>query len=136
MTEQGPGQSGLDLWPREHDLPPYWDGLAVEWGEWDDTGRGFMCPPPKPERCGRCDSVRPRLFNVGRIWTNPATAPPAIGPARLRRGKHLVGIITAFRCLDCYHDRVLDHAGQNWDLDETDYTDDGSWDITAPGRPQ
>ena len=23
-------QVGLDLWPREHDLPPRWDGLAID----------------------------------------------------------------------------------------------------------
>lgn len=128
-------QLGLELWPREHDLPPRWDGLPVEWGCWDDTGRAFMCPPPKPQRCARCGSEHPRLINVGRLWTDPATAPPAIGPTRLRRGRHLVGVISAFRCPDCGHDSVLDHLGNEWDLDETDYTDDGSWDVTASGRP-
>lgn len=133
--KRGPGnvdQLGLELWPREHDLPPRWDGLPVEWGAWDDTGRAFMCPPPKPQRCTQCGSERPRLINVGRLWTDPATAPPAIGRTRLRQGRHLVGVISAFRCPDCGHDSVLDHLGGDWDLDETDYTDDGSWDVTTP----
>lgn len=122
----------FDLWAREHDLPPRWDGLPVVWGAWDDTGRVFVCPPPKPESCDRCGSARPRLFNVGRIWTDPETAPAAIGLARLRRGRHLIGIISAFRCPACGHDSVLDHENRNWDLDETDYTDDGSWDTSRP----
>ena len=46
MSEAGQ-QLGLDLWAREHDLPPRWDGLLVEWGDWDDIGRMFICPPPK-----------------------------------------------------------------------------------------
>lgn len=126
---RAPEQGQFELWPRDHDLPPRWDGLPVQWGHWSDTGTVFMCPPAKPQRCDQCGSSRPRLLNVGRLWTDPQTAPPAIGVARLRRGKHLVGIMSAFRCPDCGHDTVLDPAGQEWDLDETDYTDDGS---TAP----
>ncbi|GAT07597.1 hypothetical protein H7I77_25405 [Mycolicibacterium novocastrense] len=126
------GQFGLDLWPREHDLPPRWDGLVVEWGDWDDTAGVFVCPPPRsPQRCEICGSTRPPLINSGRIWTDPATAPPAIGRVRMRRGRHLVGRITAFRCADCEHDTVLDPNGQMWDLDPTDYTDDGSWDVAT-----
>lgn len=128
-------QPGLELWPREHDLPPRWDGLPVEWGEWREPVNVFLCPPPRqPERCDHCASTGPRSMSVGRIWTDPATAPPAIGRARMRHGRHLVGIITAFRCDDCAHDTVLDPSGVLWDLDETDYTDDGSWDTGA--RPQ
>lgn len=131
MSEAGE-QLGLELWAREHDLPPRWDGLLVEWGDWDDTGRMFICPPPKrPSRCGQCGSTRPRLICTGRVWTDPATSPPAIGRARMRRGRHLVGMMSAFRCPDCEHDSVLDSNGQEWDLDETDYTDDGSFDVTA-----
>lgn len=129
-----PDQISLELWPRDHDLPPRWDGLPVDWGEWDDSGRGFVCPPPRPQCCDRCGSPRPRLFNVGRIWTDPGTAPPAIGVARLRRGRHLVGVIAAFRCPDCEHDSVLDHHEKSWDLDDTDYTDKGSWEIGSPAR--
>lgn len=129
MTDQrggGSGQLGLELWPREHDLPPRWDGLPVQWGQWEDTATIVVCPPPKPERCDRCKSDRPRLLNIGRIWTDPLAAPPAIGIARLRRGRHLVGILSAFRCPECGHDSVLDPEDQYWDLDETDYADVGS----------
>ncbi|OYN76835.1 hypothetical protein [Mycolicibacterium sphagni] len=27
-------QTELPLWERKHDLPPRWDGMPVEWGEW------------------------------------------------------------------------------------------------------
>lgn len=128
------GQLGLELWPREHDLPPRWDGRPVVWGEWDDTGRAFMCPPPKPHRCERCGSTRPRLFNVGRVWTNLVTTAPATDAATERQ--RLIGIISAFRCPGCGHDSVLDHQNREWVLDETDYTADGSWETASSGRPR
>ncbi|WP_051701222.1 hypothetical protein [Mycobacterium sp. TKK-01-0059] len=80
--------------------------------------------------CAHCGSVASALINIGRIWTDKRSAPTAIGRARLRGGKHLVGLITAFRCPTCEHDHVLDPNGQSWDLD-TDYGEDGSWDISA-----
>lgn len=122
-------QQTLDLWPRQHDLPPRWDGLPVQWGEWTDTADVIICPPPRhPNRCDRCETAAAPLINIGRIWTDETSAPPAIGRARLRGGRHLVGLISAFRCPECRHDRVLDPNGQQWDLDDTDYTDQGSWD--------
>lgn len=128
-------QLGFELWPREHDLPPRWDGLPVQWGDWDDTGRMFICPPPKkPSQCDKCESTRTRLFCTGRIWTDPATAPRAIGRARLQRGRQLVGLISAFRCPECRHDTVRDPNGQEWDLDETDYGDEGSFDVSVHSR--
>ena len=125
-------QPGLELWPREHDLPPRWDGLPVEWGAWIDSAPIIMCPPPKrPSRCGRCRSERPVLVCTGRLFSDPATAPPAIGQARLSRDRHLVGVMAAFRCTDCQHDTVRDPDGQYWDLDDTDYRDAGSFDVNA-----
>lgn len=129
-------QIGLDLWPREHDLPPRWDGLPVQWGEWDDTGGAFICPPPTPDPCQQCGSTRPQLFNIGRIWTTPDTRPPTIGGPPRGDTRHLIGIISAFRCPACGHDSVTDHKGSQWNLDQTDYTEDGSWDVTIPTRPR
>lgn len=131
-----PGEQGqLDLWPRQHDLPPRWDGLPVEWDSWTTTtGPGtFLCPPPRhPDRCDHCGTTAPKTLCIGRIWTDPTTAPPAISRGRLRNGRHLVAIISAFRCTYCHHDSVLDHTGMLWDLDPTDYTDTGSWNIQEP----
>jgi hypothetical protein len=134
-------QVRLDLWPREHDLPPRWDGLTLEWGDWSDTADVIICPPPRhPERCDHCGTTAACLTNIGRIWTDETSAPAAIGRARLRGDRHLVGLITAFRCPGCRHDSVVDPDGQQWDLDDTDYTDDGSWDNSPntikPGRPR
>ena len=127
MPRTDPRQEALELWPREHDLPPRWDGLPVEWGTWSDTGGVMLCPPPKqPDRCTHCDSTAAALINIGRVWTDKHSAPTAIGRARLRGDKHLVGLITAFRCPTCDHDHVLDPNGLSWDLDDTDYGDDGS----------
>ncbi len=124
-------QASLDLWPRENDLPPRWDGLPVQWSPWSDTRGVMICPPPRhPERCTHCGTTEAAMITIGRIWTEKATAPTAIGRARLRNGLHLVGLLTAFRCPACEHDHVVDPNGDSWDLDDTDYTD-GSWDVTA-----
>jgi len=130
-------QLGFELWERTHDLPPRWDGMAVEWGAWTDTAGIIMCPPPKdPDLCGKCGSTRARLLCTGRMWTDPATTTvAAIASARMHRGRHLVGILAAFRCPDCDHDTVLDPIGQQWDLDETDYGHAGSsFSDTRPRR--
>jgi hypothetical protein len=69
-------------------------------------------------------------MNIGRVWADadPDPARPSLGTAALQRNtRHLALILTAFRCPSCSRDSVLDTAGQTWDLDETDYTDRGSW---------
>jgi len=124
-------QIDLELWPREHDLPPRWDGLIVEWNQWSDTEHIFVCPPPRPRPCSRCKSTRPPHINAGRLWTDPAAAPASISRGRLLAGRHFIGMINAFRCPECQHDSVLDANGQTWDLDPTDYTDNGSCDNTT-----
>ena len=124
-----------DLWPREHDLPPRWDGLPVQWDDWSDTAGMINLPTAAAPRAlrslrhGGCvpDQHRPDLDRRGE-----RTA--AIGRARLRGNRHPVGLITAFRCPACRHDRVLDPDGQQWDLD-TDYTEDGSWDNNPNAKP-
>lgn len=119
----------LELFPRQHDLPPRWDGLPVEWGEWSDTAGVFICPPPKTQPCKHCGSVAEPLINCGRVWTEPAPASPAAD--RGQQERRLVATLAAFRCPDCTHDWVL-AGGEQWDLDMTDYQDAGSYDVHAP----
>ena len=122
----------LDLWPRQHDLPPRWDGLPVEWGSWSDTADIIICPPPpRRPKCVRCGSHQDPHMNLGRVWTEPGMV-RAIRRAQLSNGRHLVAHLAAFRCPDCEHDHVIDLVNdQAWDLDTTDYTDDGSYDGAA-----
>lgn len=125
----------LDLWPRQHDLPPRWDGLPVEWGDWTDTPDIHICPPlPKRPKCENCGSRRDPRMALGRVWTEPGMV-HAIRKARMQNGKHLVANLAAFRCPDCEHDHVLDIANNEaWNLDPTDYTDSGSYNITPPAK--
>ncbi|MCT7372154.1 hypothetical protein [Mycolicibacterium llatzerense] len=130
MTDHGE-QTHLELWPRQHDLPPRWDGAIVEWEPWKPGLTMFVCGPRslrRPDGCAQCDSPEPRAMSIGRIWTDPATAPPAIGTARHAAGRQLVAVLTAFRCTSCNHDSVLDPDGVLWNLDPSDYTDTGSTD--------
>lgn len=108
--------------PRLHDLPPRWDGLPVQWADWTDAAA------MSPERCTYCGGTTAAAINTGHIWTDESSASPATGEARLRDGRRFVGLLTAFRCPQCEHDHVLDSiTGKRWDLDDTDYTDEGSW---------
>lgn len=43
-----------------------------------------------------------------------------------RRDGVILGRLTAFRCPDCHHDHVLHGNDQTWDLDDSDYADEGS----------
>jgi hypothetical protein len=74
-------------------------------------------------------------MNLGRIWTDQAATPNvvSIDKAQKNPGRHLVGILTAFRCPDCSRDHVIDGRGDAWTLDPTDYTDTGSQDVSAGG---
>lgn len=57
------------------------------------------------------------------------------GPARLTNSERIVANLAAFRCPDCEHDYVLDFANDEaWDLDPTDYTDAGSYDIAPQAQ--
>lgn len=98
---------------RKHDLPPLWDGEPVVWGRWRPPVAIFMC--------NRSARVEPAFCTACHSTANPALATGTVG--RFRR-------LTAFRCPDCGHDTVADaDTGEVWDLDPTDYQDEGS---TAP----
>lgn len=101
---------------REYDLPPLWDGVPVEWGEWRRYDTTLVLHADVEDlACDQCG---------------------ALGESDLAFGKrgHLVNLL-AHRCRHCGHDVVEDRlADEWWDLDPTDYgmvgsmapdTDDG-----------
>lgn len=139
LVEGGPG----------HDLPPRWDGHPVWWRGWRDRGATFICGHQVDvcEHCGRgdvpaeceCGSHNPPMLNQGMVGESADMTPQdverndeAIRLARsagvIRNAPQRIGWLqlTAFRCPDCGADRVVDGDGVLWDLDETDYGDDGS----------
>ncbi|XBB66883.1 hypothetical protein ABFU82_22665 [Nocardioides sp. WV_118_6] len=116
---------------RTHDLPPAWDGLPVEWRGWIAAATTLSYHLPLEETaCRRCGSLNEQLLNVGVIDHGPR------GDARdPEEPRHHVRLF-AFRCPDCRHDQVLDQDDdQLWDLDETDYGDDGSVPPDAVDEP-
>ena len=106
--------------PRANRLPPKWDGATVEWEEWEvdlSSWRFHVKLDPYPY----CGSTDERVMAIGRVRND--------GPARSiqsARGYRL-GRMSAYRCTGCWHDQVIDLAGALWDLDDSDYDDDGSW---------
>lgn len=124
---------------REHDLPPFWDGLATVWDGWVTQPRAFVCPPPAPQCCRACGSMARPVINRGRVARVPAVTHARIqahkeNRARLGRSNaHLAGRpvvlvrLFAWRCPDCLHDQVWDtDTDEVFDLDHTDYGPEGS----------
>lgn len=125
-------QLGFELWPRTHDLPPRWDGMPFEWGAWSPTGGLRICgrTARSAHRCAQCASTSPPSMSIGRVWADadPPPASSSLGAAALQQNTRRIALLlTAFRCPSCGRDWVLDTDGQAWDLDDTDYTDRGSW---------
>ena len=50
---------------------------------------------------------------------------PAVGGVKK---SSWMATLCAFRCPDCLHDTICDPTGEGWDLDDDDYTDDGSYE--------
>ncbi|MGN6609980.1 MAG: hypothetical protein ACTHMS_23590 [Jatrophihabitans sp.] len=128
MSRVAVGQ--LEL-PRAHDLPPRWDGHRIEWHGWHaQPAQVFICPPSaaKPQPCVRCGSMTEQVMNRGTVWVNlDDLAIPAVRRGRLH-AERVATTLMAFRCVDCHHDQVHDMThGDVWDLDPTDYADEGSW---------
>lgn len=102
-------------------LPVAWDGHPVEWDEFEsgpimcrlnEEGTGLEALPP--DLCWSCGVRAERVTAEGRVvipnW-----------PYRL----------VLSRCTRCGHDRVRNPlTGKEWDLDESDYGPDGSWEDT------
>lgn len=92
---------------REHDLPPKWDGIVVEWAGWRLVWSTLVWHI-KPRPCSQCKSTRPQETAYGYRDNIP-------------------GVLVAFRCPDCLHDVVVDpHTDEWWDLDDSDYGPEGS----------
>ncbi len=100
---------------RDHDLPPKWDGHHVEWTGWQNAPVTFICPPKKSEPCRMCGSTADTIHNRGYYR----------GLDR-RTGRQWKRVVLALRCPDCRTDQAMDWHGDWWDLDPSDYTNDGS----------
>lgn len=124
---------------REHDLPPFWDGLATVWDGWETQIEAFICPPPKQSCCSECGSLAKPVTNRGRVARPAFITHGRIQEhdekrARLGAGNaHLAGKPVAlvrlfvWRCPDCKQDVVWDWGTDEWwTLDHTDYGPEGS----------
>lgn len=121
---------------RKHDLPPFWDGLAVVWEPWEPMPLLHMCGKGKKmDACKGCDSTDPRRMAAGLLAVSPDVAHDVIR-ARPRLGRKPVAfyLLAAFRCPECLHDVVHDlRDDQVWDLEPIDYCDSGSVDPAVDG---
>jgi hypothetical protein len=114
---------------RAHDLPPLWDGRAVQWSQWTDQdaystyGILRFHAPADHWACTGCGWIRDReLRAVGTLM--PASVAETAWP---------VVRLVVRRCPGCHLDEVTDlHTGEVWDLQDADYTDAGSWPDTVP----
>lgn len=108
---------------REHDLPPRWDGHPVTWEAWStEVPTTLRLHVDDGGACDRCGSLE-----LARTTQGVVTAPDE-PPHRLYLS----------RCADCAHDTVVDHDGVVWELDPSDYTDQGSTppaEAPAPAPP-
>ena len=125
---------------RSHDLPRFWDGKAVVWRGWEAPLDAWICPPPKPSCCEACGSLARPVTNRGRVARFGGITHDMIAAAdaardrlptahqhRIKGHPRALYELTAFRCPDCRHDQILDRDGSTWNLDESDYSDEGSW---------
>lgn len=103
---------------RAHDLPPRWDGFGVEWHGWEYLPPAFLCPPPPPQCCRTCGAP-PAVKGFPTTLVNRGYVERLNGHPQFR--------LHVFRCQVCRHDVVTDTVtGGTWDLDDSDYGDDGS----------
>lgn len=128
---------------RAHDLPPLWDGRRVDWSPWRESGHGsLMFHAPADEfACTGCGWIPDtRLLAIG--WVHPEPG-ETFTVYKTVRSKHVQGAswerktevpawtiarLSVLRCTGCGLDEVTDiDTGEVWDLDASDYTDEGSW---------
>ena len=97
------GQGVTTATAREFDLPPLWDGVPIEWGEWKRHDSTLVLHLPVDQiACDKCGALDESDVAFG------------------RRG-NLVNLV-AHRCRHCAHDTVEDRLTDEWwDLDPDDY---------------
>lgn len=118
-----------------HDLPPRWDGYPVMWRGWQSL-TGHICGRAERACCERCGSVEYPTINVGLVGDDPDMTPTDVEhddqavrlayQMRRRRKRRSWIRLTAFRCVECGADNVVDGDGVSWNLDLSDYGDAGS----------
>jgi hypothetical protein len=119
---------------REHDLPPRWNGRIVLWGPWEmPPAAVFICGPVGRDRycCPYCGSTAERPRACGLLAHKRSTTIEQIESyVKIKKGGMVAyRSLFAFRCTDCRRDQVWDRRESEWwDLDATDYGDDGSAD--------
>ena len=104
---------------RKHDLPPLWDDNPVTWGPWQVIVSSWRFHAPLDAQvCRSCGSLAARASCSGLV-RHPLAAPLDEFAHRL----------LVERCTDCGHDTVYDLlTDQSWDLNPSDYGDEGSVD--------
>jgi len=98
-----------------NDLPPKWDGQPVTWEGWNHHPTTMELHLPDDQRaCDQCGAIDSKRTNLGRTF----------------RDNIVDKILLARRCRHCNHDTVYDlHADHLWDLDPSDYSDEGSYEL-------
>ena len=117
---------------RPFDLPPRWDGLPVEWdASWEAlTARLNICKiDPQGSRSLLDD---PEFLGVCPGCGMAEKTSTKAGHIAYRMGKQTrYRRLNAYRCIRCGHDEIVEltpNGPQCWDLDETDYTEQGSYE--------
>lgn len=97
-------------------LPVAWDGQGVSWDEWAEIAT-FICARTlkKSRTACECCEADPKVSLVihGHVGAEKV-------------------LLTLLRCPNCGADTVVDWNNNAWDLDESDYGPDGSWDDKPP----
>ncbi len=123
---------------RKYDMPPFWDGMPVEWNPWDEDHLTFLCGSKKCvdaawQTCEHCGYQGHFLTSRGVVRTRPEQV-PSISLGNLQP-QHFVDTLHATRCPRCGVTHVIDRLGstdpQEWILDKSDYSPGGSWETQS-----
>ncbi|GAB3191848.1 hypothetical protein GCM10027061_20570 [Nesterenkonia suensis] len=111
------------------DLPPRWDGYEVTWsGRWNPRASTIHAHLTDYGACESCGSLAIPLCQTGEYAGVGLRLAHSPLPRRHRRK-----LLLACRCADCQHTVVIDlYTLEVWDLDSSDYTDQGSYETAPP----